>query len=149
MASRTTPQLDLWAKEPWYNRGDGTITFAGGSTKPGGFVGDGVLLTVWLKGKNESVSKIQIEDAQILKHDGLGTETSIKPTIESIFNIYSAETKVEEKQKTDLNNDGKTDISDISIFMLNLTTQNKQSDFNGDGKVGPSDLSIILDKINK
>ena len=32
-----TSIADLWVKEPWYSNGEGTINFAGGTTKPGFF----------------------------------------------------------------------------------------------------------------
>ena len=40
-----TSIANLWTQEPWFTKGDGTITFAGGTTRPGGFTGNGSLLT--------------------------------------------------------------------------------------------------------
>ena len=41
-----TSIADLWVKEPWYSNGGGIITFAGGTTKQGGFTGTDTLLTI-------------------------------------------------------------------------------------------------------
>ncbi len=55
--------------------------------------------------------------------------------------------------KTDLNNDGKINISDLSIFLSSWKSGSKdekaQIDFNGDGKVDISDFSAFLRTIKK
>ena len=44
----------------------------------------------------------------------------------------------------DLNGDGKHTVADISIFLLNLSSDNPRFDFNLDGEVGAKDLSVIM-----
>ena len=75
-----TSIADLWAVEPWYAEGDGTITFAGGSTQPGGYTGEGTLLTVTFRPIRTGVTDLGIDDVRILRHDGLGTEVNENTT---------------------------------------------------------------------
>ena len=39
-----TSIADLWAEEPWYSNGEGTLNFIGGTTQSGGFTGEAILL---------------------------------------------------------------------------------------------------------
>ena len=154
-----TSIADLWVQDPWYSNGDGTINFAGGTTKEGGFVGEGVLLDITFTGVSQGAGSIEIKSARILKHDGLGTDADVQIPIDSVFtiedttpydvmrtkNIRDTSFTVSKKiPSTDLNNDGKTNIADVSIFFLHLAQKNLRSDFNLDGKINTSDLSIIL-----
>ncbi len=151
-----TSIADLWAEEPWYNDGAGTVSFAGGSTHPGGFTGSDTLVTITFTAINSGDANVRLDQIQILQHDGLGTEAAASDTIDSVFTITpTAETELPPVEKTavsvispttplDLNNDTKITIADMSIFMLYLTTNDIRADFNSDGKVGTADLSILL-----
>ena len=151
---------DLWAELPWYSNGDGVVNFAGGTTKPGGFTGTGSLLTITFKTLAAGNGDITIDDARILLHDGLGTDATLEQPIDTIITIAEPNITHEvlykegggtdllvlpEPPATDLNNDGKQSIADLSIFMMHLASGNKRSDFNKDGKVTVSDLSILLE----
>lgn len=143
---------NLWAEEPWFKKGSGTISFAGGSTKAGGFIGEGSVITVYFKGKASGDTKLKLTQTRILQHDGQGTDVTLPTPLDALFTITTPHTtaviaapkNIIDIPQTDLNADGKTNITDISIFMLQLTTQNLQSDFNNDGTVNGSDLSIML-----
>ena len=152
-----TSIADLWAEAPWYNEGDGTLNFIGGTTKPGGFTGAGSLLTVTFKALTPGSGKMGLVSSKILLHDGLGTEAILTAPIDTIFTVLpdkgsiatTPDTFVEvtvtrPENSTDFNSDGTTDVRDISIFMIHLATANLRSDFNDDKKVTISDLSIIL-----
>jgi hypothetical protein len=152
-----TSIADLWAKAPWYENGDGTIGFTGGTTKPGGFRGHGELLTVTFTAKQSGSADITIHDAQILLHDGQGTEATIDTSLDTIFTVENSVAPIIASPKrastlqvqptledTDLSHNGTTDLADISILMLYITTQDVRGDVNGDGWVGSSDLSLIL-----
>ena len=150
---------DLWAEEPWYSNGDGTIGFIGGTTKPGGYTGSGTLITVTFDSKALGEATMHMSDVKILKHDGLGTEVALDEPIDAIFavgeealasqTVQSSVTKDSDIQivrtipNTDLNGDGKQSVADISIFMSDFISQNLRSDFSGDGKVDIKDLSFI------
>lgn len=152
---------DLWAEEPWYSNGDGTISFVGGTTQAGGFTGKKSLLSITFSTVAAGEAIISMKDIRILKHDGLGTDSIVNSPLESIFTINQEKVGLEEKttlstpniqtiqivpqdKSTDLNGDGKQTVADISIFMTHLATQNLRSDFNTDGKVTLKDLSILM-----
>lgn len=152
-----TSIADLWAQEPWYNEGDGTLSFIGGTTKGGGFTGAGSLITVTFKAKGLGNANMWLVDSRILQHDGKGTEAPMALPIDSVFTVIpnelvnvstkdaSIDIKVQPQfQNTDLSGDGTTSLGDISIFMVHLATTNLRSDFNNDGKVNTVDLSILL-----
>ncbi len=154
-----TSIADLWAEEPWYSNGDGTISFIGGTTKPGGYIGSGTLITVTFASKALGEATMHMRDVQVLKHDGLGTEVPLDAPIDAIFAVgeeslqsKTVQSSVTEDSdihivrtipNTDLNGDGKQSMADISIFMSDFMSQNLRSDFSGDGKVDIKDLSFI------
>lgn len=154
-----TSIADLWAEEPWYSNGEGTINFIGGTTKSGGFIGEGTLITITFRTKQNGEAHVAMEEMRILQHDGLGTEIGVEKPIDSIFAISTDSLKdetvfettlngptvsvVNETPKTDLNGDGAQTLADTSIFMTDLVTQNNRSDFNEDGTVNLKDLSIL------
>lgn len=153
-----TSIADLWAKEPWFSRGNGTISFAGGSTHPGGFSQIGTLLTITFKAKQVGDAKLRVTDIQILKHDGLGSTANENLSLDTLFQVVAQEggtaasftdittdiAVVTTKPLTDLNNDQKTNLRDVSIFMLYLVTSDLRADFNGDSQVNTADLSLLL-----
>ncbi len=149
---------DLWAEEPWYANGEGTLSFGGGTTKRGGFFGTGNLLTITFEAIEPGNASILIEEPRILLHDGMGTDASLKPSIDAIItvetdkNLLTKNTEkmvapiviTREKPNTDLNEDGKHTIADLSIFMMHLAQNDTRSDFNEDGTVNAADMSILL-----
>lgn len=153
-----TSIADLWAKEPWFSRGNGTITFAGGSTEPGGFTQIGTLLTITFKAKQPGDAKITMRDIKILKHDGLGSTANERVSLDTVFNVVPETIQttspqsdittsiavVTTKHGTDLNNDQKTNLRDVSIFMMYLVTGDLRADFNDDKLVNTIDLSLLL-----
>lgn len=158
-----TSIADLWAVEPWYSNGDGTLEFAGGTTRPGGFIGSGDLITITFKTLGEGEAALMLDNARILQHDGLGTDVELVDNpIDALFTIAPEAleeiTIVKEPvQKsfvkvvtaipsTDLNHDGKQNFPDMSIFMTYLPKQDLRADFNLDGKVNLADLSILMNR---
>lgn len=155
-----TSIADLWVELPWYNNGAGTLTFGGGTTRPGGFTGTDTLITVTFKTKTVGEGLISIHQPRILLHDGLGTDSNINTTIDTIINVSNTTQYTEmilnpldtsarytiltKAPSIDLNGDGKQGIADISIFMLNIAGSDPRYDFNLDGKVDIKDLNILL-----
>ena len=156
-----TSVADLWAELPWYSNGDGTLTFAGGSTRPGGFVGTENIITVTFMPQDIGNTMLAMRDIRVLKHDGRGTDAELPTPLDTVLTISpeasaDIDTVLEKSEqpgpdlfvapplsKTDLNGDGKHSFVDTSIFMTHLTTQNLRSDFNEDGVVDLADLSIL------
>jgi len=159
-----TSIADLWAEEPWYSNGAGTLNFAGGTTQRGGFTGTGALLTITFKAITEGTGAFIISKAQILKHDGLGTDVELAKPIDALFTVQDTASSseastllqkdilgttyrvVETAPSRDLNGDGKQSIADASILLLNLGSQDMRYDLNLDGKVDLKDLNLVLTK---
>lgn len=150
---------DLWALEPWYSNGDGTLNFAGGTTKTGGFTGKDTLLTITFKTKKVGDARVKLHDVEILKHDGLGTEAETGETIDTLFTVRNnlpeeANVKISNKKSDiyvmsdtkpiDLNGDNKQSLVDVSMFMADFLAQNPRSDFDKDGKVSLADFNVII-----
>lgn len=160
--SYNTSIADLWAEEPWYSNGDGTVRFIGGTTHPGGFVGTDTLLSITFSTIKEGAGTLTIQDAQILQHDGLGTMATLAQPIDAIFTVEpdatttprtnlvtepthsSSYSVVENPPSPDLNGDGKITITDASILLLNIGGGNKRYDLNGDGTVDLRDFNIVI-----
>lgn len=153
-----TSIADLWAERPWYSNGDGTLNFIGGTTRSGGFLGTGTLITIHFRTLREGQGVLALHDTAILEHDGLGTYATLEEPIDAVVtveaksanmlqttNIATTFEVVREVPSTDLNGDGKQSLADISIFMLNITSKDTRFDFNLDGAVNTKDLSILLD----
>jgi len=152
--SYNTSIADLWTETPWYENGAGTITFAGGTTVPGGFVGSGVLMSIEYRAVGVGQQTLRLTEGRVLAHDGFGTDTTIIST-DGIFEISTNSKTTFTPTETnvlflpplatfDLNNDGTITMADVSLFFTHLITGNLQSDFNNDGRVTIADLSLIL-----
>jgi hypothetical protein len=154
-----TVLADLWVTEPWYSKADNTIYFAGGTTRAGGFTGEDNLITIYLSSQSTGETVISIKNARILKHDGLGTDTVLANSIDSLISLLAEDTNSSVPEikdmatevtitpslpSYDVNNDGKVSLADIASFMLKLGSSDLRFDFNGDGKVSTADLSLIL-----
>lgn len=154
-----TSIADLWAEKPWYSNGDGTLTFAGGTTQNGGFVGADTLIKITFKTLREGSGSLAISNAQILQHDGLGTSAQLAEPIDAIFTVQeeqpianlvqkntlpSTYAVVETIPTTDLNGDGKQSIADTSIFLMNMRSSDMRFDFNMDGSINLKDFNILL-----
>lgn len=154
-----TALADLWVTEPWYSKADNTIYFAGGTTRTGGFVGKDNLLTIYLSSRSIGETVVGIENARILKHDGLGTDTVLTTGIDSVISTLAADpasiptetkdtasavTVIPNPPSYDVNNDGKVSLADIATFMLKLGSSDIRFDFNQDGTVSTADLSLLL-----
>lgn len=154
---------DLWAELPWYSNGDGSLNFAGGTTHPGGFVGTGTLITVTFRTIASGEGMLNIKDAKILQHDGLGSDTPLEESIGATFLVKEVLDKEEnllvseapksklvvmnETPSSDFNNDGSYTITDVSIFMSRLFEGDRRGDLNQDGTVNATDLSIVLSAV--
>ena len=155
-----TSFADLWAKEPWYAEGRGTVSFIGGTTRSGGFTGTDALLTITFTPKAPGNAEITLKNTEILQHDGRGTTAQLTKNIDDIFLVSSTTaekiikntdekktsvTIVETLPSPDLDGDGQVTIKDISLFFLHISQSNQRADFNNDGKVNTADLRILLD----
>lgn len=154
--SYNTELADLWVTKPWYSIADNTIHFAGGTTRPGGFTGEETLLTITLMAKAAGKTVVALSDARVLKHDGLGTDATVAPNIDSIIESLGndplapvAKTGVAEVSvlslapNRDVTGDGKVSFADAATLMLHLGSSDPKYDLSGDGTVSLVDLAII------
>lgn len=159
-----TSIADLWAVKPWYDAGDGTITFAGGTLATGGFVGNGTLMTITFKAIAAGEGILELTNARILAHDGLGSDIDLPPNpIDALFTVDSASLQQQTLTttnnargvirtaasipSTDLNKDGVTTLIDVSSFFILLSRQDLQADFTLDGVVNTADMSVLLNAL--
>lgn len=158
-----TSIANLWAEEPWYSNGDGTVNFAGGTTAEGGFVGSDNILHITFKTLKAGAGEIGLKDAHILLYDGLGTDAKLAPRKPIVIGSQPQQTQLnarpiskdtsvsvrEDAPSYDLNNDGKVSLGDVSMFMANLKSSDKRFDLNADGKIGLRDLNMLLGKLGQ
>ena len=69
---RTDSVIDLWSEEPTLSA-DGRVRFSGGILREGGFVGNGIVLTINARMVAEGKASISFEEVSMLAHDGTGT----------------------------------------------------------------------------
>ena len=121
--------LNLWVHEPVFKSENNVIIFAGGITRPNGFTGQEKILTLTLKAKENGEGVIEIMNSSVLKHDGSGTNANARivnadykirnPEFISSHNTGETESP-STKYGTDLNGDGKFNLTDISLFFSRL-----------------------------
>jgi hypothetical protein len=147
-----TSIADLWVERPWYDNGAGTLNFGGGTTKPGGFVGSGSLITIEFKTLMPGDGMVTVQNARILRHDGLGTDVSLTDPIDALITVLDTPPEPETAMhilvtdippSTDLNGDGRQTFADVSILILNLFGTNPRYDLNQDGSIDRADLEMV------
>ncbi len=151
-----TALADLWVTKPWYSVAENTIHFAGGTTRPGGFAGEETLLTITLVAHAAGKSVVALDEARILKHDGLGTDASLAPSIDSIIESLENDplapvagtgiaqvSVVALTPNRDVTGDGKVSFADAATLMLHLGSADPRYDLSGDGTVSLTDLAIV------
>jgi len=142
--------LTIWTEDSVIT--DSSVQVSGGTFRKG-FIGQHEIVTINFRALEPGQYKIEIEDATLVAGDGIGTEVPVtkqpSDTI-ALFN-FDDDTSPEEIKvairsgiATDLNNDGKVTLQDISAFMGAWSSRSQIFDFNRDGKMTFRDFSIIL-----
>lgn len=151
--SYNTAVANLWVEEPWYNRAQNNIYFAGGTTQPGGFVGTEALITVTLQAIQPGDVVFSLHNPRILAHDGLGRDVPLVTSLDALFSVDTTQyaipipdptdnyvTAMDTVPPLDINQDGMLDFQDIGALLSAIGSDNSQYDFTGDSKVTWSDL---------
>lgn len=154
--------LDLWTEETAIREDIGEVHFSGGTTRPGGMIGTGTVLTLSIKTKKPGDAKIAFKEAQILAHDGKGTPLehsshsytyTIKPKPTELAVVTPSEALDIAQPKApsaDFDDNGKINLIDVSIITVHLVgPYNTRFDLDMNGSVGLSDLSILFSKMRK
>ena len=135
--------IPLWISDPVFSVEEKLINFAG-IVPVKGFKGEGKILSIKVKALKPGEVNIDFPSAAVLANDGQGTDV-LKEKIGAKYTIIDSATP-----SPDLNNDGKVNISDISILISawgKAGIENTRYDLNRDGKVDLLDLSILISKI--
>ena len=158
--------IDVWVQKPSFSNSDGTVKLIGGTTRKGGVVGKAPIASVVLKPLKTGTVGIDVIHSLVLAHDEKGSDLN-ESVVDADFivrelnnpdqsNIVHREERREYKiveqvpPTTDLNNDGKTTLSDLSVFLLNYGKEDSPAkDFNQDGEVNIKDVSILLSNMFK
>lgn len=137
--TNTPSILDLWSEVPTFSEGGATLRFAGGTTKPGGFTGRGVVLTFTVTPRVPGEATIRFEEAHLFAHDGTGREVSCA-TGPITFSVRATTTP-----SPDVNGDARVDLFDLGTISTRIfLAYDRTYDLNVDGKVGIDDLVLML-----
>jgi hypothetical protein len=144
--------ITLWTEEPSVK--NGAVILRGGTYKRG-FVGEHKIATINLKAKTAGSAQFLAGTVSLLAGDGKGTsitaDTSRAKVVTTVFPVGQKpadagtfEGSVSFVVVTDVDGDGDVTLRDISSFMANWTSKDRQFDFNNDGQMTFRDFSIIL-----
>lgn len=147
--------ITLWTEQPTAT--DGEIRFQGGTYRRG-FTGEHLIATVKARAEVAGVMEFNIDGARLLSGDGEANQVPVsEQTDKTSKTVYVVDGAVADGEDgaalsgdvsvriaTDVNNDGKVDMSDVSAFMSAWGTTDPTFDFNNDGFVSFTDFGIIL-----
>lgn len=154
--SKEKSLIDLWTEDTTIREEAGELRFSGGTTRPGGHIATGTLLTITFKARKSGEATISFKDTQVFSHDGKGevlehdtraltysiVERAAPATTSAVTSGTSGAALI---PKTDLNGDERVTLVDLSIFTIKmLGAYSPRYDFNTDGALGLSDLSILF-----
>jgi len=144
--------LTLWTADPKVENG---IVYLQGGTYQRGFIGEHKIATINVKALKNGQATFIPKTIKLLAGDGKGTQIPVK-TDGGTFKtaIYDPGTTPPQPSTlkatgevlvvTDIDNDGKVTLRDISSFMASWTGGGAIYDFNNDGQMTFRDFSIIL-----
>lgn len=142
--------ITLWTQEPIVE--DDKIVFSGGTYRKG-FIGEHRIATVNVEAIKTGHSDVIAQKVMLLAGDGTGSQVSVSESTASTVQIfvYDEHTSPETiavsttlNLVTDVDEDGKVTLKDISIFMSAWHSKSKIYDFTGDGRMTFRDFSILL-----
>jgi hypothetical protein len=154
--------FDLWVKHSEEREENGEIRFGGGTTRQGGFLGDGIVMILRFKTTAPGIAEITLENPQVLAHDGKGTNifkdgknTAIfvqestaennRPKDNSI--IQTDISPSNEEINPDVSGDGKVNFIDSYLISISIFKDyDPKYDINKDGKVNILDLAVFFRK---
>lgn len=157
--------LDLWTEETAINEDSGEIHFSGGTTRVGGMMGTGTIITLHVRGKKSGTSEIFFKDAQVYPNDGSGEMIhtdmhALSFTVPEPIRIAPVASNaqpntqiISQPQKTlppnpDVNEDGKINLLDVSIMFTRLVMPyDPRFDLNSDGAINIADVSVVMSKV--
>ena len=143
--------ITLWTEEP-YVEGN-TVVLRGGTFRKG-FLGEHLIAQINARAKQTGTAKFSVDQKTLLAGDGRGSSVSIEETGYESYTLYVNPEGTGDTSKlagavavgifTDVNGDGKVNMSDVMSFMAAWRSQSQSYDFNGDGRMTFVDFAIIL-----
>lgn len=142
--------ITIWTEDPVVN--SNSVQMRGGTFKRG-FLGDHQIATINFRAEKSGQYSISVEDVQLIAGDGEGTVVAAVTKPEATISLFNFDESTSEEElkvavakkvSTDLNNDGKVTLQDISAFMGAWSNRSGSHDFDGDGRMTFRDFSIIL-----
>lgn len=142
--------LTLWTEDPVVTTD--SVRFAGGTFRRG-FVGDHEIATVKFRAQKTGQYRITTGAVTFVAGDGSGDEVAADTNPANSTSLFNFDENTSEEQirvaiaqgvTTDLNQDGRVTLQDISAFMGAWNTQTQVYDFDRDGRMTFRDFSIIL-----
>lgn len=140
--------ITIWTTEP--QAADGSVKFGGGTYRRG-FVGAHQLLSIDFVAKSAGAHTFTISQTQLLAGDGEGTVVPTATTDNTSIKVFAYdentplhELQVDEFSATDLDQDGRVSLRDVSSFLAAWGRQDRLYDFNNDGRMNFTDFSILL-----
>jgi hypothetical protein len=143
--------ITLWPEEP---RVDGNLIRLQGGTYRRGFLGEHELVTLELEAQTSGVTYFNADEILFLSGDGTASEVALADSDDTQVSVLvlnqdgstpetiAVDARIE--LITDITNDGKVTLQDISAFMAAWNDRSVTYDFNNDGRMTFRDFSIIL-----
>ena len=152
--------FDLWTEDTTIDEDSGEIRFSGGTTRQGGIMGTGTVLTLMVRAKTSGSAQLLFKNLQVYPSNNTGkpVDTQTRAITYSIAEPKAVNASTSPSGPTmnaipapspDLNGDGKINLIDLSIltFKIMLSAYDPRYDLNMNGSVGLDDLSILLSKM--
>ncbi|MFT5831713.1 MAG: hypothetical protein ACI9SY_000081 [Candidatus Paceibacteria bacterium] len=142
--------LTLWTEDPIIATDYVQLT---GGTFRRGFVGQHEIVSIKFRALTTGQYEIRSQDITFVAGDGTGAEIASASNLANKTTLFNFDENTTSKEievaiasgiTTDLNQDGKVTLQDISAFMGAWNKRNQLFDFNNDGKMSFKDFSIIL-----
>ena len=144
--------ITIWTEEPSTRRG--RVQLRGGTFQRG-FQGEHLIATINLVAREETGSaRFVTENIKFLAGDGegsvvvvdhgQGTETLDLYVHDAREDPAQIRTQISDRLRSDINNDGRITLQDISVFMSAWHAGDRLFDFDRDGRMSFRDFSIIL-----
>jgi hypothetical protein len=142
--------ITIWTEEPIIE--SDRVILRGGTFRRG-FVKEHLIATVNFKALETGQKTVAASEVLLLAGDGAGTEIETASSPENKVSLFVFDENTDPDSIgvnatihviTDLNNDGRVTLSDISTFMAAWSDRSIVYDFNDDNRMNFRDFSIIL-----
>lgn len=142
--------LTIWTEDPIISRN--AVQLIGGTFKRG-FIGTHEIAVIKFRAIKAGQYEVQTDAVTFIAGDGTGAKVQAHAKPVNTLALFSFDENTSSKEiqvaiaagiTTDLNNDGRVTLQDISAFMGAWNTKKQLFDFDNDGRMTFKDFSIIL-----